>query len=231
MLDPNFHITTPRLHLSYLDSTNDAIMSFVVRLNSSPESLAAKALTGVKVPQHPETISEARKAYGAAAERLEKTGTGRYIISLRKPGVNFTEDKGEKEYVGIVSMQFKRYPDLACPTIPDIGFALLATYYGKGYATEASEALMGYFKKEKGHERFAGFTHPNNVNSQKLFTRLGFQSRGTMELAGVVGDGSPFSIAVWTKNVDEDTKLSDLGIGPRLVEDSVAGHVKESIGV
>ncbi|KAJ4383611.1 hypothetical protein N0V86_001666 [Didymella sp. IMI 355093] len=207
-------------------------MSFVARHNSSPESAAVRAQTGFNASRHPETVPEVRAAYTAASERLEKTGSGRYIISLRKPGIDFTDEQGEREYVGIVSMQLKRYPDLDCPTIPDIGFALYAAYYGKGYATEACEALMKYFKEEKGHERFAGFTHPNNVNSQKLFKRLGFDSQGTMKIKGVVGDGSnSFDIAVWTKGVSPDTKLSDLGIGPKVAEEAVVSHVEEAIGV
>ncbi|KAF3045073.1 hypothetical protein E8E12_007596 [Didymella heteroderae] len=230
MLDPDFHITTPRLYLSYLDPANDAIMSFIVRHNSSPESIAVHAQTGAKIPRHPKTIEEARAAYTAASERLEKTGSGRYVISLRKPGVNFTEEHGKREYVGIVSMQLKRYPDLDCPTIPDIGFALYRDYYGKGYATEACEAMMKYFKEEKGHERFAGFTHPNNANSQKLFKRLGFESRGTMEVAGVIPDGS-YNIAVWTKGVGPEIKLSDLGIGPKEAERAAVSQVQEAIGV
>lgn len=231
MLDPNFHITTPRLHLSYLDPANDALMSFIVRLNNSPESIAVRAQTGARIPPQPQNIAKARAALTASAERLEKTGTGRYVISLRIPDVAFTEEKGEREYLGVVSMQLKRYPDLDCPTIPDMGFTLMATYYGKGYATEACEALMKYFKEEKGHERFAGFTHPDNVNSQKLFKRLGFESRGTTEVVGIVGDGSAFSVAVWTKDVSPDTILSDLGIGPRLAEEAKVGHLKESISV
>lgn len=230
MLDPNFHITTPRLHLSYLDPDNDRMMAFIVRHNSSPESAAVRAQSGIKVSRHPETIEEARAAYKVASERLARDGSGRYIISLRRPGIDFTEESDEREYVGIVSMQLKRFPDRDCPLIPDIGFALYSAYYGKGYATEACEAMMKYFKEEKGHGRFAGFTHPNNANSQKLFKRLGFDSRGTMEVAGVIADGT-FNIAVWTKNVDPETKLSDLGIGPKVAEEVVVSQVEQAIGV
>lgn len=230
MLDTNFHITTPRLYLSYLDPDNDTMMAFIVRHNSSPESAAVRAQSGIKASRHPETIPEARAAYKAASERLAKDGSGRYIISLRRPGVEFTEEQDEREYVGIVSMQLKRFPDRDCPLIPDIGFALYSAYYGKGYAAEACEAMMKYFKEEKGHERFAGFTHPNNANSQKLFKRLGFESHGTMEVAGVIPDGT-FNISVWTKNVDPETKLSDLGIGPKVAEEAVVSQVKEAIGV
>ena len=230
MLDPNFHITTPRLYLSYLDPDNDRMMAFIVRHNSSPESAAVRAQSGIKVSRHPVTVEEARPVYKAASERLVKDGSGRYIISLRRPGIGFTEDPDEREYVGIVSMQLKRFPDCDCPLIPDIGFGLYSAYYGKGYATEACEAMMKYFKEEKGHERFAGFTHPNNANSQKLFKRLGFESRGTMEVAGVAPGGA-YNIAVWKKNVDPEAKLSDLGIGPKVAEEVVVSQVEEAIGV
>lgn len=226
----NFHITTPRLHLSYLDADNDAMMAFIVRHNSSPESVAVRAQSGVKTAHHPENIEDARASYKAASERLEKTGSGRYIISLRKPGVDFSDQQGEREYIGIVSMQLRRFPDRDCPLIPDIGFGLYRDYYGKGYATEACEAMMKHFKEEKGHERFAGFTHPENVNSQKLFRRLGFEGRGTMEVAGVIPDGT-YKIAVWTKNVGPETRLSDLNIGPKVAEEAVMSQVQEATGV
>jgi RimJ/RimL family protein N-acetyltransferase len=221
MLNPNFHIKTPRLYLSYLDPSNDAHMSFFVRLVNSPEVAAVDAQTGVKMPAQPQTISEARAGLTSATERLEKTGTGRYIISLRDPHVAFTDEKEGREYLGTVSMQLKRFPDTECPTIPDIGFKIMAEYYGKGYASEACDALMQHFQEARGHEEFAGFTHPENVNSQKLFKRLGFENRGTMDVAGVVGsDGSRARVAVWVKGVSPGTELNSLGIGLGLGEGS-----------
>lgn len=53
MLDPTFHITTPRLYLSYLDPSNDAHLSYVIRLKNSPEMLAMVAQTGPKIPRNP----------------------------------------------------------------------------------------------------------------------------------------------------------------------------------
>ena len=224
MLDPSFHITTPRLHLSYSDPSNDAHMSFVVRLNNSPEKVAVDTQSGAKVPPPPQTIAEARLALAPTAERLGKTGIGRYIISLRVPDMAFADEKEGREYLGMVSMQLKRFPDTQCPTIPDLGFVLLAEYYGKGYASEACVALMQHFRETRGHERFAGFTHPENVSSQKLFTRLGFEKRGTMDVAGIAGsDGASVRVAVWTKDVSPETELSDLGIGPGLDQGSKSG--------
>ncbi|KAJ4992177.1 acetyltransferase [Stagonosporopsis vannaccii] len=211
MLDPTFHITAPRLHLSYLDPSNDAHMSFIVNLYNSPEMLAVAAQTGA-VANKPQTVSGARAALEPSTERLATTGIGRYIISLRDPSVPFTAET-EREYIGTASMQLNRYSSVSCPAIPDIGFMLLAKYYGRGYANEACETLMQYFRETKGHGRFAGFTHPENVQSQKLFVRLGFENRGTADVSGIIGNGAPLRVAVWTKGVAPETRLAELGIG------------------
>jgi RimJ/RimL family protein N-acetyltransferase len=97
-----------------------------------------------------------------------------------------------------------------CPALPDIGFALLAQYYGNGYASEACEALMQYYRETKGFESFAGFTHPKNVASQKLFARLGFVNRGTRNVSGVVGDGTGADMGGWVKGVDPDVDLDEV---------------------
>ena len=232
-LDPTFHITTPRLSLWYLDPSSDSHMSFLCDVQNSPENIAVAQLAGIPPPKEPMTIASARASLVARTEKLAETGSGRYIISLNspspKPNLSSKPDSGEaegkqeetvegREFIGYVSMQLQRFPHLPCPTIPDIGFVLLAKYYGKGYATEACEALMRHFKEIKGHARFAGFTHPLNVNSQKLFRRLGFEDRGAMDVGGVVGDGSAARIAVWTKGVEEGTELGELGIGAGGVE-------------
>lgn len=226
MLDPDFRITTPRLHLSYLDPSNDAHMAFLAEVQNSPENIAVAALAGIKPPEKPFTIADMRAGLVARTERLEKTGSGRYIISLRSGDDDGGGAQAEHEFVGYVSMQLKRYPDIECPRIPDIGFVLLAKYYGKGYATEACNALMQHFRETKGYERFAGFTHPKNVNSQKLFRRLGFEDRGTMNVAGVVGSGAAERIAVWVKGVDSGTDLGELGIGSKKVDASDIGHLE-----
>lgn len=194
-------------------------MSFMVRLVNSPEMVAMVTQAGEIIPPQPQTVEAARLALTSKSEHLEKTGSGKYIVSIRRPNLSFTDEirnGEEREYIGTVSMQLKRFPNLPCPAIPDVGFALLGQYYGNGYANEACNALIRYFQEEKGHERFAGFTHPENVGSQRLFKRLGFENRGVTNVSGILGTGEVgVRVAVWVKGVDPETKLSDLGIGPR----------------
>jgi hypothetical protein len=84
---------------------------------------------------------------------------------------------------------------------------------------------MAHFMEAGIHDRFAGFTHPDNMKSQKLFTRLGFQNKGVLDVAGVGGSaGAATSTSVWVKGVDPDTELSELGIGPGTGELSKVGR-------
>ncbi|KAI8809695.1 hypothetical protein BJ742DRAFT_770839 [Cladochytrium replicatum] len=83
-----------------------------------------------------------RAVMAHGTDRLQTTtGIGRYINSLRSPSIAFTEEK-DREYLGALSMQLNRYPNLSCAKIADIGFVLHREYFGKGYATEVYEALM-----------------------------------------------------------------------------------------
>lgn len=213
MLGRETLITTPRLHLSGLDTKNDSHMSYRVHLANSPAIVAQAALFGH--PTQPLTIEAARAALETTAQRLDRNGSGRYLVSLRQPDRAFADEGEEREYIGIVSMHIKRYPDMPCPLVPDIGFVFHEDHRGKGYASEACEVLMDHFREVKGYEQFAGFTHPDNVNSKKLFVRLGFEDRGVIDVAGVMGaDGSAKSTSVWLKGVSADTGLDELGIGP-----------------
>lgn len=156
---------------------------------------------------------------------MDRNGFGRYLVCLRKSDRGFAEESEERQRIGIVSMQLNRYPDMQCPLIPDIGFAFHEDYHGRGFASEACEALMKHFREVRGREQFAGFTHPENVKCQALFRRLGFENRGVVEVAGVGGaDGSAMATSVWLKGVDPDMMLSELGIGPGTGVISKAGR-------
>jgi RimJ/RimL family protein N-acetyltransferase len=195
MLDPNFHISTARLDLTYLDASNDAHCDFVVSLVNSPEMAHLNKANPRNVPDR----EAARAHLLPMVEKLEKTGYGRYMVSLRDESsddsVPFSQRSG-REYIGHVSMQLGRFP--GAPTVPDVGFALLARYYGKGYAAEAVLGLMKFFRETRGIEGFAGYTSPDNEASNRLFARMGFEKRGEKEVRGIVGDGRPFGVSVWT---------------------------------
>ncbi|MEL6982381.1 MAG: GNAT family N-acetyltransferase, partial [Actinomycetota bacterium] len=59
----------------------------------------------------------------------------------------------------------------------EIGYTLHPDHWGKGYGTEAVEAVVDALI-EAGVRRLSASTHPDNVSSVRLLERLGFQYEG-----------------------------------------------------
>lgn len=223
MLDFNFHLTTPRLYISYLNPSNDAHCDFMITLVKSPEITEESKSDSVPVPDR----EAGRKIIQDMMERMEQSGYGRYLVSL-KPDNDNTEAAATKkqeenplpfsqrqtEPVGVVTMMLGRHP--GAPTIPDVGFGLLRAHQGQGYATEAAEGLVKYFEDERGQREFSGFCNPENQASANVFRRLGFEERGVREVRGIVGGDKMMVLRplVWTKGVgggEEELKQARIG--------------------
>ena len=58
---------------------------------------------------------------------------------------------------------------------PDIGFAFLPAYWNKGYAYEASAAVLEHSREILGIERVLAITTPDNEASAKLLVKLGLR--------------------------------------------------------
>ena len=96
------------------------------------------------------------------AERIdsqfEKFGFGMWGAELR----------GEREIIGLVGLVKREFlPD------PDLGFALLDRYAGRGYAFEAARAVLS-IAAALGQKRLLAITRPGNRRSIDLLERLGF---------------------------------------------------------
>ena len=57
----------------------------------------------------------------------------------------------------------------------EVSVALIEDFRGKGIAFEALEKAIKKAKKEKGVNTFRAHVHQNNIASQKLFEKLGYQ--------------------------------------------------------
>lgn len=132
MSTPTLTIPTPHLTLSPLSSTNPSNISFVHTLNNSPEMLHINS-TLLDAPVETMSLAVCQDFVEKGEKMMQRNGYGRYLISLKK-------DDEDEEPVGIVSMMLERFP--GAPTVPDIGFAILAEFYGRGYATEAARSVL-----------------------------------------------------------------------------------------
>jgi RimJ/RimL family protein N-acetyltransferase len=72
------------------------------------------------------------------------------------------------------------------PTLdnPDIGYALLPTFAGMGYAYEMASAVLKYALQDLNLQTIAAITLPDNANSVKLLEKLGLKNKGPFVAEG-----------------------------------------------
>jgi [ribosomal protein S5]-alanine N-acetyltransferase len=56
----------------------------------------------------------------------------------------------------------------------DLGYAFLPEYTGKGYAFEATKAVIKYGKEQLSIDKLVAITTIDNLNSEKVLLKLGF---------------------------------------------------------
>jgi RimJ/RimL family protein N-acetyltransferase len=85
-------------------------------------------------------------------------------------GLSMVELKDTKQPIGMCGI-LKR-ADLEHP---DIGFAFLSEFCGKGYAVEIAEATLQHAEKVLGLNKILAITVPENSSSIRLLERIGMK--------------------------------------------------------
>lgn len=67
-------------------------------------------------------------------------------------------------------------------SIPDLGFAMMPNYEGRGIATEASMAVVNYAEKNLGLTQLGGITKPENKASVRVLEKVGMQFNKMIQL-------------------------------------------------
>ncbi|MDA6066215.1 GNAT family N-acetyltransferase [Idiomarina abyssalis] len=76
---------------------------------------------------------------------------------------------------------------------PDLGYAFLPEYSGKGYAREAAENTLKTVIRTCSLDTVVAVTLPDNFRSNKLLETIGFSSKETIELYGTQNNLYEFS--------------------------------------
>lgn len=67
---------------------------------------------------------------------------------------------------------------------PDIGYAFLPAFHGKGYAFEVVSTVLSYAKNELGIKRVSAITLPDNVRSINVLQKAGLKFVKVFSFAG-----------------------------------------------
>ena len=152
-------IKTPRLNLRPL-TAGDA--TFIVEQLNEPGFIQ---YIGDK---HVRTLDDAREYVTKIQESYERNGFGLLAVELSSQ-----ESQIPQSPIGLCGLvQRESLPG------PDLGYAFLARYTGKGYAFEAAQAVL----QQANLPRVLAITSPDNERSVHLLERLGFQFEKMMSM-------------------------------------------------
>lgn len=94
-------------------------------------------------------------------------GFGLFLVNLKK----------EYQSVGICGIVKREGL-----TTPDLGFAIMPKYEGKGIATEASKAVIEYATESLQLSTLAGITKPENIASIRVLEKVGMKFKEMIQL-------------------------------------------------
>lgn len=115
-------------------------------------------------------IEQARNAVKSSALRLyAEFGYGPYVVM----------QKSDNARIGICGLFRREHLDE-----PDIGFALLPDYCGKGLAGEAAFAVLAHSRDDLGLETITAIVSPENESSIALIRKLGLSFAGMITMPG-----------------------------------------------
>ena len=96
--------------------------------------------------------------------------------SLLGFGYWLVEEKATGEFVGEVGFaNYKRDVQPSLEGMPEAGWVLAREAHGKGYATEALRAVLGWGEMRFGKTRTACMIHPENAASIRVAEKCGYR--------------------------------------------------------
>lgn len=108
---------------------------------------------------------EARETMNVLMNRIAETGYGFFALQTR-------DDDRAIGFIGLSVPDL--HPHVEKGSV-EIGWRLLPQYWGKGYATEAAEALLHLGFEERGLSEIVSFAVPANTRSTAVMERIGMR--------------------------------------------------------
>jgi ribosomal-protein-alanine N-acetyltransferase len=87
--------------------------------------------------------------------------------------------KDSHEFIGRAGLIYFNYNDKQ-PDL-EVAYALLPEYWGKGYATELTKALIIWAFQNFSINKLIAVVDPENIASQKVLIKSGMSSKGTIK--------------------------------------------------
>jgi RimJ/RimL family protein N-acetyltransferase len=108
----------------------------------------------------------------------------------------------------VIELDGRAIGKAGCYRLPEIGYILHPDHWGKGYAREAMEAVIGHIFATRDVEKLVADVDPRNEASIGLMLRLGFaethRAKGTWQVGAELCDSVYFALprAKWAAEND-----------------------------
>ena len=109
-------------------------------------------------------------------EQYAKNGTARWAVV----------DKETKEMLGWAGLKFFDEEVNGHHLFYELGYRFKRKHWGKGYATEASKAILTYGFDTFHMDSIFAMTDPMNTRSRHVLEKLGFEFDGLFDYDGIV---------------------------------------------
>ncbi len=117
--------------------------------------------------------AELKEKVASRARHFSETGFGKHLVF----------EKGSDAFVGTCGID--PYQANGTP-IHELGYRLMLSHWGKGYATEAATGAMKYYFEVLELPTLHAFALPQNAASLKIIGKLGFERCGEVSYNGLV---------------------------------------------
>lgn len=133
------------------------------------------------------SISEITKAIEMLKKQYQENGIARWAVV----------DKTTNECVGWCGLKYFNQPLNNHHHFYELGYRFKKKHWGKGFATESSAAVLDYGFKNLDTDKIYAITDPENINSKKVLTKLGFDFQETFDYEGDPTDWFELKKVTW----------------------------------
>lgn len=170
-----------------------------MRLNIETERVRIRALTIIDAGFMMQLMNTATWIKNIGNRNINnKTAASNYIANniinsyhVNGFGLFLVAQKKDNQSIGICGI-IKREGLV----LPDLGFAFLPEYEGKGFATEASKAVVKYASESLQIAELAGITKPDNLASIRVLEKVGMEFKQMIQLPQDANEFSLYTMAL-----------------------------------
>jgi len=179
----NVVIETERLILRELEYTDDKDL---FEMDSDPE-------VHLYIENNPvKSIDEITKVIEMLKIQYKENGIARWAVV----------DKLTNECVGWSGLKYFNQPLNNHNNFYELGYRFKKKYWGKGFATESSRAILDFGFKNLNVEQIFAITDPKNKSSKKVLTKLGFDFKETFDYEGDPTDWFELKKTAWENKAE-----------------------------